>query len=201
MLAQWNFLHSEKRYCLWLKGFPQRNLKICRWSWIELQNVKKQEIIAVPQQYENLLILQLCLLKLLSRMGNHISLFLPIVRHHEGISLWDLSVLKLYPAMQFLSFLMQIFFHFGVLMSNVHNAWMRITCGRLKSDYRYSKEIVYNCFPGPPPRTRRKPKSSRPPRPFWTHGSCIRTAALPTCTMRSPCRQSCAAPTSKTTGQ
>lgn len=36
-------------------------------------------------------------------------------------------------------------------MSNVHNAWMRTTCGRLKSDYRYSKEIVYNCFPWPTP--------------------------------------------------
>ena len=38
-------------------------------------------------------------------------------------------------------------FHFGVLTSNVHNAWMRATCGRLKSDYRYSNTIVYNNFP------------------------------------------------------
>ena len=40
-------------------------------------------------------------------------------------------------------------YHFGVLISNVHMAWMRIVCGRLKSDYRYSKEIVYNTFPWP----------------------------------------------------
>lgn len=38
-------------------------------------------------------------------------------------------------------------FHFGVLTSNVHMAWMRVVCGRLKSDYRYSKDIVYNNFP------------------------------------------------------
>ncbi|MDR2733762.1 MAG: hypothetical protein LBC99_03840 [Spirochaetota bacterium] len=40
-------------------------------------------------------------------------------------------------------------YHFGILTSNVHNAWMRVVCGRLKSDYRYSKDIVYNNFPWP----------------------------------------------------
>ena len=42
-------------------------------------------------------------------------------------------------------------YHFGVLTSNVHMAWMRTVAGRLKSDYRYSKEIVYNTFPWPTP--------------------------------------------------
>ena len=40
-------------------------------------------------------------------------------------------------------------YHFGVLTSLVHNAWTRVVCGRLKSDYRYSKDIVYNNFPWP----------------------------------------------------
>lgn len=38
-------------------------------------------------------------------------------------------------------------YHFGILTSNVHMAWVRALCGRLKSDYRYSKDIVYNNFP------------------------------------------------------
>lgn len=38
-------------------------------------------------------------------------------------------------------------YHFGVLTSNVHMAWVRVIGGRLKSDYRYSKDIVYNNFP------------------------------------------------------
>jgi len=42
-------------------------------------------------------------------------------------------------------------YHFGVLQSNVHMAWVRAVCGRLKSDYRYSKDIVYNNFPWPTP--------------------------------------------------
>ncbi len=40
-------------------------------------------------------------------------------------------------------------YHFGILESNVHMSWMRAVCGRLKSDYRYSKDIVYNNFPWP----------------------------------------------------
>ena len=38
---------------------------------------------------------------------------------------------------------------FGILESRIHMAWMRIVCGRLKEDYRYSKGIVYNNFPWP----------------------------------------------------
>ena len=40
-------------------------------------------------------------------------------------------------------------FIFGILTSSIHNAWNRAVCGRLKSDYRYSKDIVYNNFPWP----------------------------------------------------
>jgi len=49
-------------------------------------------------------------------------------------------------------------YHFGVLTSNVHMAWMRVVCGRLKSDYRYSKDIVYNNFPWPSPTKEQKAK-------------------------------------------
>lgn len=40
-------------------------------------------------------------------------------------------------------------FHFAILASTMHNAWVRYTCGRLESRYRYSKDIVYNNFPWP----------------------------------------------------
>ena len=49
-------------------------------------------------------------------------------------------------------------FHFGVLTSNVHMAWVRAVCGRLKSDYRYSKDVVYNNFPWPTPTSEQKAK-------------------------------------------
>ena len=49
-------------------------------------------------------------------------------------------------------------YHLGVLTSNVHMAWMRAVCGRLKSDYRYSKDVVYNNFPWPTPTEEQKGK-------------------------------------------
>lgn len=49
-------------------------------------------------------------------------------------------------------------YHFGILTSNVHMAWMRTVCGRLKSDYRYSKDIVYNNFPWCNPTPEQKAK-------------------------------------------
>ena len=49
-------------------------------------------------------------------------------------------------------------YHFGLLESNVHMAWMRAVCGRLKSDYRYSKDVVYNNFPWPNPTDEQKAK-------------------------------------------
>ena len=49
-------------------------------------------------------------------------------------------------------------YHFGVLTSNVHNAWVRAVAGRLKSDYRYSNTVVYNNFPWPTPTDEQKAK-------------------------------------------
>jgi len=50
-------------------------------------------------------------------------------------------------------------FHFGVLNSTMHMAWMRQVCGRIKSDYRYSAGLVYNNFPWPRLRSDTYPES------------------------------------------
>ena len=47
-------------------------------------------------------------------------------------------------------------YDFGILTSNVHMAWMRTTCMRMKSDYSYSKDVVYNNFPWPTPNDAQK---------------------------------------------
>lgn len=49
-------------------------------------------------------------------------------------------------------------YELGILTSNVHMAWMRAVCGRLKSDYSYSNSIVYNNFPWPEPTEAQKAK-------------------------------------------
>lgn len=47
---------------------------------------------------------------------------------------------------------------FAILNSNVHMAWMRTVCGRMKSDYRYANGLVYNTFPWPTPTKEQKRK-------------------------------------------
>lgn len=49
-------------------------------------------------------------------------------------------------------------YHFGVLTSSMHMSWVQVICGRLKSDFRYSKDIVYNNFPWPTPTKAQKAK-------------------------------------------
>ena len=49
-------------------------------------------------------------------------------------------------------------YHFGVMIANVHNAWIRTVCGRIKSDFRYSVNIVYNNFPWPTPTEEQRAK-------------------------------------------
>jgi hypothetical protein len=49
-------------------------------------------------------------------------------------------------------------YHFGIITSNVHMAWMRATCGRLEMRYNYSNTIVYNNFPWPNPTDEQKAK-------------------------------------------
>lgn len=52
-------------------------------------------------------------------------------------------------------------YHFGILTSNVHMAWMRTVCGRMKSDYSYSGATVYNTFPWPSPTEAQREKIER----------------------------------------
>ena len=49
-------------------------------------------------------------------------------------------------------------YNLGILNSNVHMAWMRTVCGRMKSDYQYSANVVYNNFPWPSPTPEQKAK-------------------------------------------
>ena len=52
-------------------------------------------------------------------------------------------------------------YHFGVLTSSIHNAWMRLVAGRLKSDYSYTSTMVYNTFAWPTPNDQQKTNIER----------------------------------------
>ena len=92
------------------------------------------------------------------------------------------------------------FYHFDVLTSSMHNAWIRYTCGRLKSDFRYSAGIVYNNFPWPDSSpTPNAKKSKPPPEPCSTPAHNSQTPRSPISTTRSPCRPRWSKPTKHST--
>ena len=89
-------------------------------------------------------------------------------------------------------------FEFGVLTSAVHITWTKMVCGRMKSDYRYSKDIVYNNFPWPEPTEKQKADIELTAQAILDTRN-TPTAPWPTCTTRPSCPPTSAKPTKPTT--
>ena len=146
-----DFINSDEiRYCLWLKGVSpamyRKNAEVMR----RLQAVKEMRLksTAAPTralaerpylffstpQTENP---YLCIPEVSSGRRKYIPVgFMPnsIIAANTVVIVPDAEI-----------------YHFGVIDSIVHMAWMRVVCGRLKSDYRYAGSVVYNNFPWPSP--------------------------------------------------
>ena len=143
-----DFIDRKPRYCLWLQGANPAELLKCPKILERIENVRK---FRLQSNRESTL-----------KAADKPFLFgAPFECTTDYIALPKVSSeTRKYIPMDYLSpdiipgdklFCMQgaSLYHFGILMSNVHMAWMRATCGRLKSDYSYSNTIVYNNFPWP----------------------------------------------------
>jgi len=142
----YELLNNSIRYCLWLKDIPPNDImkskfateriKKCR-EFRESSNRPQTKVLAntphlfgeIRQPDSNMLVVP--------KVSSENRRYLPI-----GFLTPDIivngSALIIPNATPY---------HFGILSSNVHNAWMRAVCGRMKSDYQYSANIVYNNFP------------------------------------------------------
>ena len=140
-----DFIQRKPRYCLWLVGANPTELKKCRKVMERVENVRKFRL-ASPKKATQL-------------KANTPTLFDAIIEcSSDYVALPKVSSeSRRYIPIEYLSrtvipgdklFTMQnsTVYHFGILTSNVHMAWMRTVCGRLKSDYSYSNTIVYNNF-------------------------------------------------------
>ncbi|MCM1315943.1 MAG: hypothetical protein NC040_07335 [Muribaculaceae bacterium] len=90
-------------------------------------------------------------------------------------------------------------YHFGVLTSNVHMAWTRAVCGRLKSDYSYSNTVVYNNFPFPEPTPEQRERIERTARAILDAHNLYPTCPLLTFTTSLQCILSFVGHTNRTT--
>lgn len=142
------FLNGYERWCLWLGDCPPIELRAMPQAVKRVQAVKDfrlaskslptQKLANTPTRFhvENI---PLSPYLLIPRVSSERRMFIPM----GYINIDTLTSDSAHVAIQV------GLFHFGVLASTMHNAWVRYTCGRLESRYRYSKDIVYNNFPWP----------------------------------------------------
>ena len=143
------FLHGKKRYCLWLDGVSPALLKQCPLVMERVKKCREMRLGSIAAAIQRFAETPTLFAQRTQPVGAPYIL-VPCVssetRQYVPISFLDGNTVTS-NAVQVIP--NATLYHFGVLTSSVHNAWMRAVCGRLKSDYRYSKDIVYNNFPWP----------------------------------------------------
>ena len=152
------FINGKERWCLWLKGISPAEIKGSKTLFEKVEAVR-QFRLASKAKTTNGYAKVPHLFAQITQPDNVNYLIVPRVsserRRYAPIGFIDANVVAS-DAVQIVP--NATLYHFGVLTSNVHMAWMRAVCGRLKSDYRYSKELVYNPFPWPTPTDAQKAK-------------------------------------------
>ena len=141
-----DFIDRKPRYCLWLVDAMPQDIRKCPEVMKRVTAVREfrlnskkpatQRKADTPTLFDEVRDSKtdyIALPKVSSQNRRYIPM--DFLSHNiiAGDKLFMLSEVSLY--------------HFGVLMSNVHMAWMRVVAGRLKSDYSYSNTVVYNNFP------------------------------------------------------
>ena len=151
------YINNKKRYCLWLVGANPNELRKSSFIMNRVEQVRKfrtestkeatQRSAETPTLFQEI---------------RHPSTEYIIIPRHSSENRKYIPFGFVSPEI-IVNDAVQIIpeatlYHFGILMSNVHMAWTRTVCGRIKSDYRYSKDIVYNNFPCCNPTDEQKAK-------------------------------------------
>jgi hypothetical protein len=142
------FINGWERWCLWLGETPLEELKEIPLVWERVEAVKlvrlasksapTQKLAEKPNRFhvENIPTTPYLVIP---EVSSERRLYIPIGYEDPGTLASNLVKIISDATL----------FHFGVMTSEMHMAWVRAVCGRLESRYRYSKDIVYNNFPFP----------------------------------------------------
>ena len=151
------FINNKVRWCLWLKGVSPSLIRKIPPILSAVENVKAmrekssraatRKLAETPtlfgeirQPHSNYIIIP--------RHSSQNRKYVPIGFVTPEIICGDANLLLPNATL----------YHFGIMISNVHNAWIHTVCGRIKSDFRYSVNMVYNNFPWPDPTDAQKAK-------------------------------------------
>lgn len=141
------FINNKPRYCLWLVGISPAELKqmpevmkrveACRWDRLSAPDPGRRKLADIPTLFRE-------------QLNPVTSIIIPVVssenRNYIPMGYIDENTI----CTDRIKFIPEATtYHFGVLTSSIHMAWMRAVCGRLEMRYNYSKDIVYNNFPWP----------------------------------------------------
>lgn len=140
------FINSVPRWCLWLKDISPTELRTMPQILQRVEAVKAMRL-ASPKALTNKLASTPTILGEI-RQPDCSYLLIPSVssenRQYVPIGYFEPNVIA---SSLVLTIANAALYHFGILTSTMHNAWMRTVSGRLESRYRYSASIVYNNFP------------------------------------------------------
>lgn len=151
------FIHQKPRYCLWLGDCSPKEIKEMPLCYERVENVRNvrlastsagtRKLADTPTRFH------------VENMPDGSSIIVPKVSS-EKRKYVPMGFIQKGTFASDLVFLIPnaTLYHFGILESNVHMAWMRAVCGRLEMRYRYSKDIVYNNFPWPSPTPEQQAK-------------------------------------------
>lgn len=146
IISAHEFLNNKKRYCLWLVGIDPSELRRLELVLQRVENVKKirekssrPQLALIPHLFAQITQPKDLDFILIPRHSSENRSYIPIGFFNSSYIGADSCLIIPNGNL----------FHFGVLTSTMHMAWVRTVCGRLKSDFRYSKDIVYNNYPWP----------------------------------------------------
>lgn len=156
-LGAQEYLHGQKRWCLWLKNANPseiRNMPLVMNRISKVKEFREESTKKATQKYAEFP-------SIFMEIRQPSSEYIIIPSHSsEKRKYIPLSFISPNNICGNANLLIEDagIYHFGILISNVHMAWVRAVCGRIKSDYRYSNDIVYNNFPWPEPTDAQKTK-------------------------------------------
>ena len=151
------FLHNEPRYCLWLMSVSPAELSKMPLVKERVRLTREFRLASSKEATQKYADYPTRFMEVRQPQTNYI-----IVPSHSSEGRTYIPMGFMSPDVISSNANLMIpnasLYHFSVLESIVHMAWMRIVCGRIKSDYRYSNDIVYNNFPWPSPTDAQKAK-------------------------------------------
>jgi type I restriction-modification system DNA methylase subunit len=147
LLGAAEYIKGNKRWCLWLEGVEPSELKKCPLVMERVRLCKENRESSIAEGIRKFAATPTLFAQrtqpidkdfiIVPRVSSEKRRYIPIGFMKAGTIVTDLVQIIVDANL----------YEFGVIISNVHMAWMRTTCGRLEMRYRYSKDVVYNNFP------------------------------------------------------